>query len=154
MSFVTNDYQHVEPPVTQAWVTAITISLLTKDIFLWNTYRFSHFEAFMRHIVFFFQRNALLKHDIMNLGPGTNSTDLRWAFNVLNLIYLSFLCVSFDQLAYLHEWSRTASHMRRTDMPFTPLDECTQDCCILVRTRDRMACGRRAAHDCYLGSWL
>ena len=115
---------------------AITISSLTKVIFLRNTYCICHFEAFMKRIVFFFWSNALLKHDITNLGPERNSTNSRWAFNVLNLIYLHFLCVSFDELACLHEWSRTATHMRRTDMPLTPLDECTRDCCILVCTRD------------------
>ena len=55
---------------------------------------------------------------------------------LLNLIYLNFLCVSFDQLACLHEWSRTATHMHPIDMPLTPLDECARDCCIIVRTRD------------------
>ena len=55
---------------------------------------------------------------------------------LLNLIYLNFLCILFDQLAYLHEWSHTATHMRRTNTPLTPLDECARDCCILVPTRD------------------
>ena len=54
----------------------------------------------------------------------------------LNLIYLNFLCVPFDQLACPHEWLRTATHMRRTDMPLTPFDKCARDCCILVCIRD------------------
>ena len=56
---------------------------------------------------------------------------------LLNLIYLNFLCVSFDKLACLHEWLRNATHMRRTGMPLTSLDESAQDCCIVVRTRDQ-----------------
>ena len=66
---------------------------------------------------------------------------------LLNLIYLNFLCVSFDELACLHEWSRTERHMRPTNMPLTPLDECARDSCILVRTCDphdvRVSCCAR-----------
>ena len=68
---------------------------------------------------------------------------------LLNLICLKFLCVSFDQLACLHEWSRIATHW------YAPhaLDEYAQDCCILVRTGDphgmRASCRARflSGHD-------